>query len=151
MKHILTVMAALMLVATAFAQPPQPPQGQGPRGREFPKEGPQFMQMDPEQMAKEETGRLDKLVNLTPKQYKKLYRFNKRQYNQMQSDMDAVRPEGRPAPGEFRRPPMGGEMRDVMKDLQEKREKKYRKVLDADQYQKWEAFEAQRDFRRIVE
>ena len=44
------------------------------------------MQMDPEQMAKEETDRLDKLVNLTPKQY-----------------------------------------------------------------QKWEAFEAQRDFRRIVE
>ena len=41
MKHILTLAAALVMTFTAVAQPPM---GQGPRGREFPKDGPKFEQ-----------------------------------------------------------------------------------------------------------
>ena len=85
MKHILTMMALLFLAFLVQAQP----QGRGPQGPDGPfGDGPQFGQMDPEKMAQEQTDRLDKLVQLTPKQYKKIYRFNKRQYKQLQREME---------------------------------------------------------------
>ena len=178
MKHILTLAAALVMTFTAVAQPPM---GQGPRGREFPKDGPKFEQQDPAQVAQKQTDQLDKLVSLTPKQYKKIYKFHKRQAEERQSEMENFRPEGFPGgrpdgmgPGMGgNRPPMGGGpgmgsgrpprdgqfrpefrnegMKDLMEEQQEKKVKKYRKVLTADQFQKWESFEAQREFRQMIE
>ena len=165
MKHFLTLAAALVMTFTAIAQPPM---GQGPRGREFPKDGPKFEQQDPAQIAQKQTDQLDKLVSLTPKQYKKIYKFHKRQAEERQSEMENFRPEGFPGgrpegmgPGMGGgRPPRDGQfrpefrnegMKDLMEEQQEKKVKKYRKVLTADQFQKWESFEAQREFRQMVE
>ena len=165
MKHFLTLAAALVMTFTAVAQPPM---GQGPRGREFPKDGPKFEQQDPAQVAQKQTDQLDKLVSLTPKQYKKIYKFHKRQAEERQSEMENFRPEGVPGgrpdgmgPGMGSgRPPRDGQfrpefrnegMKDLMEEQQEKKVKKYRKVLTADQFQKWESFEAQREFRQMIE
>ena len=193
MKHFLIVTAAMILALTAYAQPQQPPQGQGSLDGMPPMFG-QFEQKDPAQMAQEETDRLNELVGLTDKQYKKIYKFNKRQYEQLKNQMENAMPQGFPSgqgmgggrpegmgpggpgPGGFGggrpggmgpggpggprggqrpemgqgRPPMGGGMQELMQEQQEKREKKYRKVLTPEQYQKWESFEAEREFRRMV-
>jgi Spy/CpxP family protein refolding chaperone len=164
MKQLMILAAALVLTITAAAQPPM---GQGPRGREFPTDGPMFQQMDPEQMAKEETDRLDKLVNLTPQQYKKLYKYNKKLEKQRQDEMENMMPQGRPdgmgpggpgpggmgpggprGDGQFRRGPQFEEMQQLTDEIQAKREKKYRKVLTPEQFQKWESFEIDRDAHR---
>lgn len=105
----------------------------------------QFEQKDPAQMAQEETDRLNELVGLTDKQYKKIYKFNKRQYEQLKNQVENAMPQGFPG-GQG----MGGGMQELMQEQQEKREKKYRKVLTPEQYQKWESFEAEREFRRMV-
>jgi len=182
MKRVLTLVAALVMAFTAVAQPPQ---GQGPRG-DFPKDGPKFERMDPEKVAQNQTDQLDQLVTLTPKQYKKIYKFNKRQAEERQSEMETFRPEGfpggRPDAMGGGRPPMGqgrpdgmgpgmgpggmpprdgqfrpgpgmqnGDMKELMESQRVEREKKYRKILTPEQYQKWESFEAQREFRQIVE
>ena len=163
-------MAALVMVFTAVAQPPQGgPQGKGPRGHEFPKDGPKFERQDPAQIAQKQTEQLDKLVNLTPKQYKKIYKFNKRQAEARQSEMENFRPEGFPGgrpdgmgPGMGGgRPPRDGQFRpgslpqgdlkDLMEEQQAKRVKKYRKILTPEQFQKWETFETQREFRQMIE
>ena len=161
MKHILTMMALLFLAFLVQAQP----QGRGPQGPDGPfGDGPQFGQMDPEKMAQEQTDRLDKLVQLTPKQYKKIYRFNKRQYKQLQREMEegpgmgpggpgGRRPEGMGpgGPGRPDRPRFGGANAEKMQEIQEARVKKYRKVLTEEQFMKWESFEAEREFGRMRE
>ena len=175
MRHILTVAAALATVFTAFAQP----QGQGRMRPDGPGFGPQLAQMDPVQMAQEQTDRLDRLVSLTPKQYKKIFKFNKRQGRQLQREMENAMPQGRPegfpegmgpgrgpgmrpdgmgpggrpprGDGQFRPGPRGEEMRQLMQEQQEKRAKKYRKVLSPEQYEKWASFEAERQFRQMIE
>ena len=76
MKHVLALAALLVMTFTAVAQPPQ---GQRTRGRDLPPEALNFEQKDPAQLAKEQTDQLDKLVALTPKQYRKIYRFNRKQ------------------------------------------------------------------------
>ena len=194
MKHILTIAAALLLATTAFAQPQGPGQ-MGPDGR--PGFGPQFEQRDPVQMAQEQTDRLDKLVQLTPQQYKKIFKFNKRQAKQLQRERENMMPQGRPegfpegmgpgmgggrperpmgqgrpdgmgpggmgpggmgpggmgprGDGQFRPGPRGGAMQELMEEQKAKRVKKYRKVLTPEQFQKWESFEAQREFRQMIE
>ncbi len=164
MKRILTVAAALAMVFTAFAQP----QGQGRMRPDGPAFGPQLAQMDPVLMAQEQTDRLDRLVSLTPKQYKKIFKFNKRQGRQLQREMENAMPQGRPegfpegmgpggrpprGDGQFRPGPgpRGEEMRQLMQEQQEKRAKKYRRVLSPEQYEKWASFEAERQFRQMIE
>ena len=181
MKQLIALTALLVMTFTAAAQPPQ---GQGPRRGDFPKDGPKFEQRDPAQIAQEQTDQLDKLVTLTQKQYKKIYKFNKRQAEERQSAMENMRPQG--FPGGFPdggmgpgmgggRPPMGQgrpdgmgpggmpregqfrpgmqneEMQELMEEQKAKRVKKYRKVLTPEQFQKWESFEAQREFRQMIE
>ena len=189
MRHILTVVAALAWVVTAFAQP-QGPDRMGPDGR--PGFGPQFEQRDPAQMAQEQTDRLDRLVSLTPRQYKKIFNFNKRQAKQLQRERENMMPQGRPdgfpegmgpgmgggrperpmgqgrpdgmgpggmgpggrpprGDGQFRPGPRNEEMRELMEEQQAKRVKKYRRVLTPEQFQRWESFEAEREFRQIIE
>jgi hypothetical protein len=181
MKYFLTTMAALVLVMTSFAQPPQAPQGQG-RPDRMPPMIDQFEQKDPALMAQEETDRLDRLVGLSERQYKKIYKFNKRQYKALQRDMENARPQGFPegmgpggpgfgggrpegmgpgGPGGPRggqrpemgqgRPPMMGGSPELMQEFRVKQEKKYRQVLTPEQFQKWESFQAEREFRRMVE
>ena len=167
MKQLFTLTALLVMTFTAVAQPPM---GQGPRGREFPKDGPKFERQDPAQIAEKQTEQLNKLVNLTPRQYKKIYKFNKRQAEARQSEMESFRPEGFPGgrpdgmgpgmdPG--MRPPRDGQfrpgdgprgdMKEMMEEQQAKREKKYRRILTPEQFQKWQTFETQREFRQMVE
>ena len=171
MKYILTMATALLMAFLAFAHPQQPPQGQG-RPDGMPPMFGQFEQKDPAQLAQDETDRLDKLVGLTEKQYKKIFKFNKRQYKSLQNEMENAMPQGFPGgfgggrpegmgPGGLRggqrpemgqgRPPMGGGMTEQMQEMKEKRAKKYRKILTPEQYQKWESFEAERDFRKMIE
>ena len=115
MKHFLTCAAVLMMTFTAVAQPPQ---GQDPRGRDFPKDAPQFEMKDAAQIAQEQTDRLNELLVLTPKQYKKIYKFNKKQAQERQDAMTDMMPQGRPegfpggmgpgmGGGRPERPPMG--------------------------------------------
>ena len=104
--------AALVMAISAFAQPQQPPQGPG--DGQF---RPQFEQRDPAQIAQEQTDRLNELVSLTPKQYKKIYKFNKKMAQEQQNEMEGMmpgRPEGFPGGmgpgmggGRPERPPMG--------------------------------------------
>ncbi len=176
MKQFLTLAALFVMTFTAVAQPPM---GQGPKGREFPQDGPKFERKDPAEVAQKQTDQLDKLVTLTPKQYKKIYKFNKRQAETRQTEMESMRPEGFPGgmgpggrppmgqgrpdgmgpggfpprDGEFRRGPgpRGEEMKALMEEQQAERVKKYRKILTPEQFQKWESFEAQREFRQMIE
>ena len=170
MKRFLTVVAVCLLALTAYAQP----QGRGQNGPEGrPGFGQQFEQRDPAQIAQEQTDRLDKLVQLTPKQYKKIYKFNKRQSEQLKREMENMMPQGRPegfpggmgpggmgpggpggrprGNGEFRPGPRGGAMQELMEEQQQKRVKKYYKILTEEQFQKWQSFEEQREFRQIIE
>ena len=195
MKRFLTVVAVCLLALTAYAQPQGRGQN-GPDGR--PGFGQQFEQRDPAQIAQEQTDRLDKLVQLTPKQYKKIYKFNKRQSEQLKREMENMMPQGRPegfpggmggnrperpmgqgrpdgmgpggmgpggpggmgpggpggrprGNGEFRPGPRGGAMQELMEEQQQKRIKKYYKILTEEQFQKWQSFETQREFRQIIE
>ena len=158
----MTLTAVLLMAVSAWAQP----QGQGPRGREFPMPGPQFEQRDPAQVAQEQTDRLNDLVGLTDKQYKKIFKFNQKMERQRQNEMENMMPMGRPegfpagmgpggmpprGDGQFRRGPMNEDMQQLMEKQQEKRVKKSRKVLTPEQFQKWASFEAERDFRKMVE
>jgi len=165
MKHMMTMIAALFLALSAIAQP---------------------QQQSPEQIAREETDRLDQLLTLTDRQYKKIYKFNKRQSQKLQREMADMRsggrPEGRPegmrpgmgdggsrpqgmGPGNGKGRPEGmgqqkdgalrgkgpgaGPMRQLMEEQREERARKYRKVLTAEQYMRWESFEAEREFRQV--
>ena len=130
----MTIMVALLLAFMAYAQPP----GQGPKGPGGPLEhGPRFEMQDPARIAMDQTDRLDRLVKLSPQQYRKIYRFNKQQARQMQNSMDSRRP-------------MEDRAVDAAKNHQ-KRVKKYSRVLTPEQFLKWESFEAQREFGQIRE
>ena len=114
MKYVLTFAAAIVMTFTAVAQP----QGRGPQGPDGGPFRPQFEQQDPAQIAQEQTDRLNDLVSLTPKQYKKIYKFNKKQAQERQDAREEMafpgRPEGFPGGmgpgmggGRPERPPMG--------------------------------------------
>ena len=115
MKYVLTIAAALVMTFTAVAQPPQ---GRGPQGPDGERFRPQFEQKDPAQIAQEQTDQLNELVGLTDKQYKKIYKFNKKQAQERQDAMADMMPQGRPdgfpggmgpgmGGGRPERPPMG--------------------------------------------
>ena len=90
---------------------------------------------DPVLLAEEQTGRLDRLVGLSPSQYNKVYRFHLRQVKKLRN-----RRQGTPE-----------EMRADMMRIQEKTARKYRRVLTTPQYERWASFEAERSFRRIYD
>jgi hypothetical protein len=189
MKHLLTCAVLFMMTFMATAQP-QVGAPQRPGDGEF---RPQFEKLDPDQVAQEQTDQLDQLVSLTPQQYKKLYKFHKKQAKERQNELENMMPQGRPegfpgggmgpgmgggrpggmgpgggrpggmgpgmgpggmppqGDGDFRRGPMNNGLQELLEEQKEQREKTYRKVLSADQYQKWESFEAQREFRQMVD
>ena len=105
MKKVLFIAAAFLIAFTAAAQP----DGRGSQGlgdRPFP---PQFEQRDPAQVAQEQTDQLNELVSLTPKQYKKIYKFNKKMEQQRQNELANMMPQGRPEGFPGGRPDFGGE------------------------------------------
>ena len=159
------MMAVVLVMSfTASAQP----QGWTPQGPGNGPVRPRLEQRDPAQIAQEQTEQLDKLVVLSPKQYKKIYKFNKRQAKERQNEMEdrmpgrpdgfppegmrpGMVPGGMPPRGEGRFRPLDDGMKEMIEQQQAERVKKYRKVLTPEQFQKWESFEAQREFRQIIE
>lgn len=185
MKRIIFILSAALLICGAsqvsFAQG----QGRG-RGR---------AQMSPEEIAKRTVERLDKVVSLTDKQYKKIYKFHLSMAEEQMEERGfggygdfGGRPDGgprgdfgdrpqrtdRPAVGQDsarrQRPQMTEEQRAEMaqrhqemmerrKEMMEERaaeeaerqatiDKKYKKVLTAEQYDAWKAHEAEQAARR---
>ena len=155
------LIAALCLTLSAAAQPQgrqfEMNRGHHPGRLEMDKE---FQYKDAESMATSKTDQLDRLVTLTQKQYKKIYKFYKKEFKHMQNEMP-VRPEpGTGRPDMHRndggrdlgaRSAMQEEMRAAREEQHARIAKKYKKVLNAEQYRKWETFEANKDFRQIIE
>ena len=163
MKKLLLLAAAACLCwgqAAAQAErsgrpaPPDSVRGLHPRFAEVP---------NPEKAARAETDRLKEELQLTEKQYKKVYKLNlKAQKERMEARFPAA-PGGRPMPpgGGFRPPmpeggfpPMMGEGRPPMppmdpearaerlKKQAQKREKKMRKILTDEQFARWKELQA---------
>jgi hypothetical protein len=170
MKSIITIALTLSLGLLLFVST-------NSYAQNFSQEKQHAQTLDPKNMAKQLTDQIDNLVNLSEKQYKKIYKINltafKSQINNMSAgrsmgqggpNMGGGRPmmgQGAPAMGQGE-PGMGqgssgmgggmsqmGEMNEerskqIKEDIDEaraKKAKKYKKVLDAQQYQKWMQFE----------
>lgn len=118
--------------------------------------------LSPEKSARQTTDRMDSLLNLTKKQYDKLYKLNLKwaredAENKMTAPHMGRRPEGAPVfgqAGDFgqgphgNRPPEGMDRRpprdfapsgdrEKMEKQRKKREKKLKKVLTDEQYVRW--------------
>ena len=153
MKKILLIAAAVFMSISAMTAQDRP---QGPGG-ERPK------QTTPKERAQMQADRLNKELNLTEKQYKKVYKaiLNR------EKEVANLMPQGRPGgmrPGGMRpggmgsggvRPPEGmngqrprnTEMNSTQEQVKASRErcdKKIKKVLTDEQYAKYEELEAQR-------
>lgn len=122
---------------------------------------------NPEKAAQKKTDEMNRLVNLTEKQYKKIYKLFLKTEKEF-LEMTMPRPEGAPfrggmppvpARGDFplerkERPEgmpsgPGKERQEEMRQQQEKMEKKIRKILTDEQYGKWKA--CQKDFSPVPE
>lgn len=134
--------------------------GEGMPGRQ--ERGFKPMPLSPEKSARHTTDRMDSLLNLTEKQYDKLYKLNLKWAREDLQNKSAVprmggRPEGapdfrgaggfgqgprgnRPPEGMERRPPRDfapSDDREKMEQQRKKREKKLKKVLTDEQYARW--------------
>lgn len=141
-------LAALMSVSsTAFAValPDEPQQEKQTPVKEIP---------NPEKTARRLTDEMDKVLNLTEKQYKKIYKLNLKEEREKlealigRGDKEAGRP---PMMGGGQPPMMGGrgghpmmrpsgdreEKKKEMEERSEKRMKKIRKILTDEQYDLW--------------
>lgn len=123
----------------------------------------------PEKMARRETDEMNKQLQLTEKQYKKIYELNlkeqKKRFSAMQnSERQGPPMGGRPGGMDGRRPPMmggeppmmggagpdrGGHPRGGDKDKDEEiqeamaaKQKKIKKILTTEQYEKWQEISA---------
>ena len=109
---------SIMFLATITLATAQPGQGQGQR------QGGQRQQMTPEERAKAQTDRLEKLLSLTADQKTKVHAIELEigkemtaQRQKTQGDRDA--------------------MRTALQEISKKRDAKYKEVLTADQYKKY--------------
>lgn len=150
-------LAALMSVSsTAFAValPDEPQQEKQAPAKEIP---------NPEKAARKRTDEMDKVLNLTEKQYKKIYKLNLKEEREKlealigRGDKEAGRPPmmggGRPPmmDGGGQPPMMGGrgghpmmrpsgdheKMKEDIEKRAEKKMKKLRKILSDEQYDLW--------------
>ena len=160
MKKLILVLAATCLSLTqATAQEARPDS--------MPTHGRHSAQVpDPEQAAKLETDRLRKELQLTDKQYKKIYKLNLKEQKERLENFppmprgrgnfmpprDGMQPPMMPE-GDFSRPsgqarpPMPAqdaeERAEELKKKQEKREKKMKKILTEEQFAKWKKMQQQ--------
>jgi len=161
-KLLLLAAAACLCWGQAAAQegeagrplPPDSLHGRHPRLAEVP---------NPEEAARAETDRLKEELQLTEKQYKKVYKLNLKAQKERLEARFAAPPAGMPMPpGEGRRPPMPaggfppmmGEGRPPMPPVDHaaraeerekqarKREKKMKKILTDEQFARWKELQA---------
>ena len=151
---VLAVVVALCFSGIAMAQDaPQRPQGpqQGQR--------PQRERMSPENMAKMQTERMAKSLELSEEQQKKLYDYNLKTITEQQKQreqMRAQRGQGQPqaGQGQGQRPDFmnmsEADREAFMKKMQEQRqaqeaarEKAYKEIFTEAQYKKWQKLKKQ--------
>ena len=131
-------------------------------GSSLPREVP-----SPEKMAKRETDEMNKQLQLTEKQYKKIYELNlkeqKKRFSAMQNSERQEPPRGgRPGGMDGRRPPMmggeppmmggagpdrgghprGGDKEEEIQKAMAAKQKKIKKILTTEQYEKWQEISA---------
>lgn len=147
-----------LLSAPAVAQTQNQPQQEQTGKRELP---------NPERSARRETDRLKKDLNLTDKQYEKIYKLllkeeKSRVENMTKGNMPSM-PQGQRPPmpqggmggnggmnPPMGPPPMGGgapggfKPNDNMQQQMEQKDKKMKKILSAEQYEKWKTLQAER-------
>ncbi len=108
---------------------------------------------NPEKEARKLTDEMDELLQLTEKQYKKVYKLNLKEEKEKVERMTGKNPFGGGRPPMFPMggmPPMGGfppegkrrlpmpdNMQEDMQNRIEKRNKKLKKILTDEQYEKW--------------
>lgn len=109
---------------------------------------------NPEKAAQKLTDEMDELLQLTEKQYKKIYKLNLKEEKEKVERMTGKAPFGGERPpmppmgggtppqnGSFERggmrPPMPEDMQEDMQSRMEKRNKKLKKILTDEQYEKW--------------
>lgn len=108
---------------------------------------------NPEKAARKLTDEMNELLRLTEKQYKKVYKLNLKAEKEKIERMTGKNPFGgeRPPmfpmggtpplgsfpPGNGSRPPMPENMQEDMRSRIEKRNKKLKKILTDEQYEKW--------------
>ena len=107
--------------------------------------------LNPEKVAIQMTEQMNKLLQLTDKQYKKIYKLNLKEqkafFKAMQNSDDYRPPMGEGPGMRGGRPPMGGgqppmmsrdtNSADSQKKAAETKEKKIKKILTKEQYEKW--------------
>ena len=106
---------------------------------------------NPEKAAQRRTDEMDKMLDLTEKQYKKIYKlFLKEEKEKVEALMERHPGGMNGQPPMGGRPPRGGDADDMtpeermkahaeeMQKEQEKREKKIRKILTDEQYEIWQ-------------
>lgn len=149
-------LAALMLIsaeAVAVTSNDEPQQKENTQEKEIP---------NPEKTARRRTDEMDKVLNLTEKQYKKIYKLNLKEEREKLEALigRGERDMNHPPMREGRRPPMmngGGQppmmgggrppmmtppagndkMKEEMQERAEKKIKKLRKILTDEQYNLW--------------
>ena len=154
--RIIALAFALCIGGTALAQGPQgPQQQQGQPGQRGPRQ-----RMNPEQMAKMQTERFAKSLDLSEEQQKKLYDYNLNNIKKQQEErekMRAQREQGQQGQGQrpdFRN--MSEADREAFfKQMQEQRkvqeaaeDKAYKEILTEAQYKKWQKLKKQQEMRQ---
>ena len=158
--RIIALAFALCIGGTALAQGPQGQQRpQGPQGQQQGQRGPR-QRMNPEQMAKMQTERYAKSLDLSEEQQKKLYDYNLNNIKKQQEErekMRAQREQGQQGQGQrpdFRN--MSEADREAFfKQMQEQRkvqeaaeDKAYKEILTEAQYKKWQKLKKQQEMRQ---
>ena len=103
--------------------------------------------LNPEKVATQMTNQMNKLLQLTDKQYKKIYKLNLKEqkafFKAMQNSDDQRPPMGEGGfPGRMGGGPMmnkDSNSADSQKKAAEAKEKKIKKILTKEQYEKWQA------------
>lgn len=139
-----------------YAQEAYEPQERQQQEKHLPREV-----LNPEKVATQMTEQMNKLLQLTDKQYKKIYKLNLKEqkafFKAMQNSDDYRPPMGEGPGMRGGRPPMMGEdgfpgrmgggpmmsrdtnSADSQKKAAETKEKKIKKILTKEQYEKWQA------------
>lgn len=164
-KTTAAILCLALGIGTASAQPPSgdahrdTTQSRHPRFAEMP---------NPEKKAKEQTDRLKDVLQLTDKQYKKIYKLNLKEQKSLFENrpqrpggmpphpMGGMPPSGEgfmppsgqgfmpPAMDGERRPDLHKEQAEKMKKQAEKKDKKMKKILTDEQYARWKALPPER-------
>ena len=159
-------MKGLRIIALAFALcisgvvMAQGPQGQQrPQGQQQGQRGPR-QRMNPEQMAKMQTERFAKSLDLSEEQQKKLYDYNLNNIKKQQEEREKMRAQrGQGQQGQGQRPDFMNmsdadreaffkRMQDERKAQEAAEEKAYKEILTEAQYKKWQKLKKQQEMRQ---